>query len=153
MRAAERSLQWEASASAIAAEMRMGKHGWRRIQEWAAVYREHRIEGFHLKKGISSYTAEEKEQAVEEYLKGRGSLSKICRMHHIPSDRMLKKRITVFNSNNRSRELRDYNPRPEVYAAMRKKTTKEERQEIVRYCLEHGKDQKGTVVKHEISYS
>jgi len=29
-----------------------------------------------------------------------------------------------------------------VYVAMRKKTTKEEREEIVRYCLEHGKDYK-----------
>ena len=36
---------------------------------------------------------------------------------------------------------------------MRKKTTKEEREEIVRYCLEHGKDYKGTAAKYEVSYS
>ena len=32
------------------------------IREWAAAYRESGIEGFHLKKGNSSYTAEEKQQ-------------------------------------------------------------------------------------------
>ena len=36
---------------------------------------------------------------------------------------------------------------------MRKKTTKEERQEIVQYCLEHGKDYKETAARYEISYS
>lgn len=36
---------------------------------------------------------------------------------------------------------------------MRKKTTKEERQEIVSYCLEHEKDYKGTATYYEVSYS
>jgi len=56
----------------------------------------------------------------------------------------------VYNS---GRELRDYDPKPEVYAAMRKKTTKEERKEIVAYCLEHGKNYKETAEKYEVSYS
>ena len=36
---------------------------------------------------------------------------------------------------------------------MQKKTTKAERQEIATYCLEHGKDYKGTAAKYEVSYS
>ena len=36
---------------------------------------------------------------------------------------------------------------------MRKKTTKEERREIVAYCLEHGKDYKETAAKYGVSYS
>ena len=150
VRAAERYLRGEASASAIAAEIGMGKYGDDKIREWAAAYRENGIEGFHLKKGNSNYTAEEKQQAVKEYLQGKGSLREISRKHHIPSSETLRQWIKVYNSN---RELRDYNPRPEVYVAMRKKTTKDERQEIVTYCLEHGKDYKGTAVKYEVSYS
>ena len=53
---------------------------------------------------------------------------------------------------NSNRELRDYDPKPEVFVAMRRKTTKEERQEIVEYCLEHGKNYKGTAARYEVSY-
>ena len=150
VRAAERYLRGEASAAGIAAEMEMGKRGKSTVREWAATYRENGIEGFHLKEGNSSYTAETKKQAVEDYLQGKGSLREICRKYHIPSKETLRRWIEVYNSN---RELRGYDPRPEVYVAMRKKTTKEEREEIVRYCLEHGKDYKGTAAKYEVSYS
>ena len=150
VRAAERYLRGEASAAGIAAEMEMGKRGESTVREWAATYRENGIEGFHLKEGNSSYTAETKKQAVEEYLQGKGSLREISRKYHIPNKGTLRQWVEVYNSN---RELRGYNPRPEVYVAMRKKTTKEEREEIVRYCLEHGKDYKGTAAKYEVSYS
>ena len=150
VRAAERYLRGEASAAGIAAEMEMGKRGKSTVREWAATYRENGIEGFHLKEGNSSYTAETKKQAVEEYLQGKGSLREISRKYHIPNKETLRQWVEVYNSN---RELRGYDPRPEVYVAMRKKTTKEEREEIVRYCLEHGKDYKGTAVKYEVSYS
>ena len=150
VRAAERYLRGEASAAGIAAEMEMGKRGKSTVREWAATYRENGIEGFHLKEGNSSYTAEAKKQAVEEYLQGKGSLREISRKYHIPNKGTLRQWVEVYNSN---RELRGYNPRPEVYVAMRKKTTKEERQEIVTYCLEHGKDYKGTAAKYEVSYS
>ena len=149
VRAAERYLQGEASAAGIAAEMGMGRSGDDKIREWAAAYRENGIEGFHLKKGNSSYTAEEKQKAVEDYLQGKGSLNEISRKYHIPSNETLRQWIRVYNSN---RELRDYIPRPEVLVAMRRKTTKEERQEIVTYCLEHGKDYKGTAARYEVSY-
>lgn len=149
-RAAERYLRGEASAKEIATELGMPESGSRTVREWAAAYRENGIEGFHLKKGNSSYTAEEKQRAVEEYLQGKGSLREISRRYHIPSKNTLRRWIRVYNSN---RELRDYDPKPEVYVAMRKKTTKEERQEIVTYCLEHGKDYKGAAAKYEVSYS
>ncbi|EOS72189.1 hypothetical protein C819_04371 [Lachnospiraceae bacterium 10-1] len=150
VRAAERYLRGEASAKEIATEFGMPESGSRTVREWAAAYRENGIDGFHLKKGNSSYTGEEKRQAVEAYLQGKGSLREISRRYHIPSKNTLRRWIRVYNSN---RELRDYDPKPEVYVAMRKKTTKEERQEIVTYCLEHGKDYKGAAAKYEVSYS
>ena len=150
IRAAERYISGEASATAIAADLGMPKSGAHRIREWAAIYRESGIGGFHLKEGNRSYTSEEKLQAVEEYLTGKGSLRGISRKHHIPSSETLRQWIKEYNSN---RELRDYDPKPEVYVAMRKKTTKEERQEIVTYCLEHEKNYKDAAEKYEVSYS
>ena len=150
VQAAEKYLRGEASAAKIAAEMEMPASGERQVQKWAVVYRENGIEGFHLKKGNRSYTAEEKQQAVEDYLQMKGSLGDISRKYHIPSIETLRQWIKVYNSN---RELRDYDPKPEVYVAVRKKTTKEERQEIVAYCLEHGKSYKDTATKYEVSYN
>ena len=58
--------------------------------------------------------------------------------------------IAKYNS---YEELKDYDPHPEVYMTKRKKTTLEERQEIVQYCLEHNKDYKGTASKYDCSYA
>ena len=150
VQAAERYLRGEASAAGIAAEMGMPASGKIKVREWAAVYRENGIEGFHLTDGNRSYAAEEKQQAVEDYLEGKGSLREISRKYHIPSSETLRQWIKEYNSN---REPRDYAPKPEVYVAMRKKTTKEERQEIVAYCLEQGKNYKEAAAKYEVSYS
>ena len=149
IRAAERYIKGEASASGIAAEMGMPASGNRSVREWAAIYRENGIEGFNLKDGNRSYTAEEKQRAVEDYLQGKGTIESLCIKYHISCRKSLRQWIKVYNSN---RELRDYNPKPEVYVAMRKKTTQEERQEIVTYCLEHGKNYKDTAEKYEVSY-
>ena len=150
IKAAERYLQGDASAAEIATEMRMTVNGRKQIPEWAAIYRESGIEGFHVQKGNHNYTKEEKREAVEDYLQGRGSLREIARKHHIPDKKTLRSWIKVYNSN---KELRDYSPKPEVYVAMARKTTKEERQEIVQYCLGQGKDYKGTAAKYKVSYS
>ena len=150
IRAAERYIKGEASAARIAAELGMTRTGDKQIVEWAAIYRENGIEGFHVREGNERHTSEKKKQAVEEYMQGRGSLREICRKYHISSNTTLRRWIKVYNSN---RELRDYDPKPEVYVAMGKKTTKEERREIVAYCLEHGKNYKETAERYEVSYS
>ena len=150
IQAVERYLRGDASAREIAAELGMTKKGSDLILEWAAVYRKNGREGFHLQRGNNSYSAEAKRQAVEEYLEGKGSLKEICIKYHIPSKETLRDWIKRYNSNE---ILHDYDPKPEVYVAMRKKTTKEEREKIVTYCLEHGKDYKGTAETYGVSYS
>lgn len=150
IKAAERYLRGEASAGEIAAEMKMSRHGVDMVAEWAAMYRENGTEGFHMTRGNSSYSSELKQQAVKDYLQGNGSLRGICRKYRISDTKVLRSWITIYNSN---RELRDYDPKPEVYVAMARKTTKEERQEIVQYCLEQGKDYKGTAAKYNVSYT
>ena len=86
VRAAERYLRGEASAREIATELGMPESGRKKVREWAAAYRDNGKEGFHLKKGNGSYTAEEKRQAVEEYLQGKGSLREISRKYKIPGN-------------------------------------------------------------------
>ena len=57
----------------------------------------------------------------------------------------LRKWIRMYNAN---RELKDYNPKQEVYMAeARRKTTLEERKEIVDYCINHNRNYKNTRCK------
>ena len=50
--------------------------------------------------------------------------------------------------------LKDYDPKREVYMAeARRKTTIEERKEIVEYCLKHNRDYKETSSIYAVSYS
>ncbi len=67
---------------------------------------------------------------MEEYISGYGSLEELIVKYDISSTTQLRKWISVYNAN---RELRDYCPKPEVYMAeARKKTSIEERKEIVK---------------------
>lgn len=64
---------------------------------------------------------------------------------------MLREWISLYNAN---RELKDYIPKREVYMAdARRKTTIEERKEIVDYCINHNRDYKGTASIYNVSYS
>ncbi|MGT2932668.1 hypothetical protein [Streptococcus catagoni] len=54
---------------------------------------------------------------------------------------------------NANRELKDYNPKQEVYMAeARRKTTIDECQEIVNYCIGHNRNYKETAALYNISY-
>ena len=55
---------------------------------------------------------------------------------------------------NANMELKDYEPKREVYMAeARRKTTLDERREIVDYCISHNNDYKGTASQYDVSYS
>ena len=149
VRASEDYLAGRKSAQEISAELNMGKSGRAEVARWAAMYKEQGIEGFHPSKRNRSYTAEFKRQAVAEYLSGQGSQDDICRKYGISNRSTFAKWIKVYNS---SEELRDYDPKPEVYAAMPKKTSVEERVRIAEYCIDQGKDYKGTAERYGLSY-
>lgn len=98
-----------------------------------------------------SYTKEFKTYVIREYLMGNGSIEVLCLKYNISSCETLRNWISLYNCNI---ELKDYNPKPEVYmASARRKTTIEERKEIVNYCISNHRDYKGTAEKYDISYS
>ena len=64
---------------------------------------------------------------------------------------MLREWILLYKDH---RELNDYIPKREVYMAdARIKTTIEECNEIVDYCINHNRDYKGTASIYDVSYS
>lgn len=138
------------SAKQIAGELMMGKGGENRIRLWAKRYSVHGVSCFEEKKYNQSYSREFKEKIVKEYLNGEGSIDNLTAKYNLPSDSILCSWIKKYNSHI---ELKDYNPKPEIYMAEKLKTTLEERIEIVKYCLKHNRDIKGTAAHYGCKYA
>ena len=104
-----------------------------------------------------SLTSEERVAAVQEYLDGRGGYKAIPRKYNIgaikykiSTDIVLRRWISWYNNGKRFKEHK----RSERGLAMNKgrKTTQEERAEIVAFCIENNKNYTLTVEKYNISY-
>ncbi len=92
------------------------------IQDWALIYNKHDLAGFSKKMRNGSYSKEFKMNVVEEYVRGDGSSIDLEIKYDISSG-LLRKWIRMYNAN---RELKDYNPKQEVYIAeARRKTTED----------------------------
>lgn len=121
------------------------------VYDWVRKFEAHGETALLISHRNRSYSAEQKQRAVEEYLNGKGSLRDICIKYNISSTKRLRDWIKQYNSN---MKLADYDPKPEVYmATARRKTTIDERREIVEYCLSHDKNYKGAAEKYDVSYS
>lgn len=122
-----------------------------RVRELSRQYKEKGIESFVNTGRNKNYSSVFKKTCVQAYLRGEGSLEDIILLYGISSSSVLRKWIKKYNAN---MELKDYDPKQEVYmAAARRKTTLEERKEIVAYCLGHDKDYKNTAALFNVSYS
>ena len=123
----------------------------RTVRRLAQRYQEQGIAAFERGFGNTTYTAEFKMKCVELYISGKMSRDEIVARYNISNWAVLNNWIQCYNAN---RELKDYVPKREVYmAGARKKTTFEERKEIVDYCINHNRDYKGTAARHDVSYS
>jgi transposase-like protein len=121
------------------------------FRRWLKVYQEHGSIGLYPSQGHNTYTKEFKQMVVEEYLNGAGSAFNLAAKYKISAADILLRWVKLYNAN---RELKDYDPKREVYMAdARRKTTIEERKEIVEYCLNNNRDYKGTASIYDVSYS
>ena len=114
----------------------------RTIRDWILAYQNVGIKALCSVTANHSYSSEFKIEMVRKYINGEGSITDLCARYGIPAHATLQKWISLYNAN---RELRDYDPKREVYMAeARRKATLAERKEIVEYCITHNRDYKGT---------
>ena len=108
------------------------------------------IESVKIRRRNKKYSAEIKLKAVTEYLEGKCSQMEICAKYHITQDAVFRKWISCYNSGKDFKER----TRSERGITMNKgrKTTQEERAEIVAFCIEHGKDYGLAMEKYGVSY-
>ena len=97
------------------------------------------------------YTADTKIQAVQAYQGGEGSLRNICSKYGIKDEKSLREWILWYNGHKEFKERST--AKGEIYMTKGRKTTQEERAEIVAFCIEHGRDYGLTVETYKVSYS
>lgn len=136
------------SYDSLAAKYQIGST---QLREWIAKYRQHGLSAFQSTKGNAPYSSEFKTLCAEAVLSGQGSVDDIVAKFNISIRKVLRNWISMYNAN---RELKDYDPKREVYMAeARRKTTIDERMEIVQYCIEHDRNYKDTASLYDVSYS
>lgn len=96
------------------------------------------------------YSAELKLQAVQDYLNGGGSYETLKEKYKLRSSTQLKNWVIWYNGHKEIKERRGAGT--EIYMTKGRKTTLEERIDIVEYCIEHGKDYPAAIEKYGISY-
>ena len=96
------------------------------------------------------YSKELRVEAVEAYLRGEGSQKEVCKRFGIIARRQLYNWILWYNSHIETK--RNNTAKGDIYMIKGRKTTQEERTEIVAFCIEHGKDYGLTVETYDVSY-
>lgn len=120
----------------------------RTIQSWKMKYEKSGIDGLKESRTWKHYSSELKEQAVQDYLAGKGSLRTICSNYHISDPHVLRSWIKRYNS---GKELTSTS-KGQSRMKQGRKTTFEERLEIVTFTIAHEKDYQSAIEKFNISY-
>ena len=131
--ACEKYINGYGSICSISDELGIAYESFRR---WLLKYRNNGKNCFEELNINNSYTSEFKIKVIKEYLDGKGSLADIAARNNI-TDSMV---IRWLNKYNNGEEIKDYNPKSEVYSMKSRKTTLEERIEIVKYALDNNND-------------
>lgn len=118
------------------------------IREWIRKYKQDGIDGLKESRTWKRYSSELKEQAVRDYLDGLGSLTVIVEKYGISNDYVLRSWIKRYTSG------KDLKATSKGLSRMKqgRKTTFEERVEIVNFTIAHNKDYQVAVKKYGVSY-
>ena len=121
------------------------------VVRWIKKYNAHGDEVFDESNSNTSYTKEFKEMVVLSYLNGEGSYSDLMVKYNIRAISTIERWVKDYNSHI---ELKDYIPGgKEIYMTKSRKVSKEERIEIVKYCLDHDLDYKTTAKVYDTTYA
>jgi len=119
------------------------------LQVWRALYKFGGVEALTRPKKNKMYSEELKRRAVEDYLTKKYSMFDILAKYGISSLSVFKKWLKIYTSHS---ELQDSCKGMNEPMTKGRKTTVEERTEIVKACLANGKNYQETAAQYEVSY-
>ncbi len=138
------------SALALANEYVLPKSGEISILRWVKKYKVIGESAFNTYENNKEYSKELKQKVINEYLAGEISYQDITNKYNISSSEIVRQWVLKYNQ---GIEIKDYKPKSEVYTMKSRKTTFEERLEIVNYVLTNDNDYKGAADKYSVPYA
>jgi len=120
------------------------------LRQWIMQYEAEGVEAFLPNRQNHVYSPELKQQAVKDYLAGKGSLMTISKKYGLRDRKQLRNWLKVYNAHG------DFNSRKSSgggsYMKQGRDTTQEERVQIVKDCLASGKNYGEMALKYKVSY-
>ena len=145
-RAACRMLKQGQSISGVANSLGLNKST---LKRWRKEYEWHGEKAFERPQGNRSYPREYKVQLVKEYYREKLSIIELAAKHQIGST-VIAGWIEMWDN---GEKLDDYHLYPGVYAMTIRKTTVEERLEIVQWVMDHGFNYTAAAARFELKYA
>ncbi len=134
------------SISQIAEELSIDRKSFR---QWVRNYEALGIDGISPSSQNQAYSKLLKEKAVMDYISGAGSIEDICKKYKIKGTHTLQSWLIKYNSHE---ELKSSGRGGTAIMTKGRKTTYEERIEIIQYCIEHKNNYAKAVEKYGVSY-
>lgn len=119
------------------------------IYNWVYKYEKFGEEGLKERSTWNEYSKELKLEAVKDYLSGNYSVREVTRKYEIPSTSTLHSWVKKYNGH---RELKDTSKERTSSMTKGRKTTFDERIQIVLDCLGNGKNFQVTAATYKVSY-
>ena len=138
------------SASSLANEYGMSKYGADMICRWGNRFKILGESGFEKTNKNKKYSKEFKLKVIKAYLNGEGSYHDLANLYNVSKGDVVRQWVLKYNE---GIEIKDYDPKSEVYTMKTRKTTFEERLDIVKYVLDNNNDYKGAAEKFSVPYA
>lgn len=119
------------------------------VRLWYLRFKEHGLNAFETSYKNRSYSKEFKLSVIEEYTSGKYSLPDLSAKYNIATEVVRKWVNRWYNGI----EIEAYDPKGDVYTMKSRKTTFEERLEIVKWVIENNMSYKDAASKYSITYA
>ncbi|MEL7563333.1 MAG: helix-turn-helix domain-containing protein [Dehalobacterium sp.] len=146
LRAVQDYFSREKGFNQICSDMQINKRSFR---DWVRKYQLYGEQGLRTSVPNRSYSVELKLQAVTEYKEGQGSLDQICNKYHISTHSILLQWIKKYNGHVPFKSHHSQGDRRMIKG---RKTTYEERIEIVAFCITNDDNYQKAAEEFQVSY-
>ena len=113
-------------------------------------YQEYGLSGIQTNSKNNHYTKELKKAVIQEYFEEGTPIKQLARKYNIPSADTVRNWIITYT---KGENIRSYSPKLEVYTMKGRKTTQEEKIQIVKDYLANNLSYKEAAEKHQVSYN
>lgn len=119
------------------------------IIRWVHKYEAFREKAFEESNKNKSYSKEFKNKVIQAYFNCEDSYEGLAIKYSIPSSTIVKNWVKKYNN---GVEIKNYDPKGDVYTMKSRKVTREEKLEIIQYVLANNNDYKGAADRYTIPY-